>query len=306
MLGVFFVIYSFQSATPEERQILWRNIKQANPLWIGLSLIFGVFSHLSRAYRWKYLLQPLGYKVKLSNSFMAVMAGYLANLGIPRSGEVLRGATVASYENIPFQKVFGTIISERVADLIMLLLVIMLALFFQYDLLFFFFNEYNINPILSLTALIILIFIGIYTLKLIKGSKSNKLAKLRNFLNGILEGVTSIFRIKNTAAFLVHTIFIWVMYIAMFWIIKFAVPGTENLSFSYILIAFIVGSFAISLTNGGIGVFPIAIGAILIFFEVPQQDGEAFGWLVWGSQTLLNVVLGSLSLLFLPLLNKIK
>jgi len=303
-LGVFFILFSFKSSTPEEREILWQNIVRADLFWVICSLVLGVLSHLSRAYRYKFLVNPLGYKIKLSNSFMAVMVAYLANLGIPRSGEVLRGATIASYEGIPFQKAFGTIISERVADLLMLLLVIAVTLLFQYEQLIYFFEANNINPILSILILFFLVFVGFWILKIIINSTSKKLSKLRDFLNGILEGMLSILNMKNSWAFIFHTFFIWAMYVGMFFIIKYAVPGTEQLAFSSILVAFIVGSFAISVTNGGIGVFPVAIGAVLIFFGISKQDGEAFGWIVWGTQTLLNIVLGGLSLIFLPILNK--
>lgn len=235
---------------------------------------------------------------------MAVMAGYLANLGIPRSGEVLRGATVASYEKIPFEKVFGTIISERVADLLMLLLIILITLLFQYDQLLYFFEENNINPIISIVVLLIFIFFGFWVVKFIRNSTSPRFKKIKEFLNGILEGMISILKMKNSAAFIFHTVFIWIMYIAMFFVVKYAITGTETLTLSSILVAFIVGSFAISVTNGGIGVYPIAVGAILMVFGVNQQDGEAFGWVIWGTQTFLNLVLGGLSLIFLPILNK--
>ncbi|HIB36440.1 lysylphosphatidylglycerol synthase transmembrane domain-containing protein [Mesonia sp.] len=304
LLGVFFVYYSISSATPTERATLWQNIIKANPLYIILSLSFGVLSHLSRAYRWKFLIQPMSYQLRLSVSFMSIMAGYLANLGIPRSGEVLRAATTSTYEKIPFQKTIGTIISERVADLVMLLLVICLTLLLQYESLFYFFEEYNINPIWSIAILFFLVLVGFGVLKFILNSTSAKLEKLQIFVKGILEGMLSIFKMKKFFAFIFHTFFIWIMYIAMFWIIQYAIPGTENLDFSVILVAFIVGSFAITITNGGVGIFPVVIGAVLLFFEVPKQDGEAFGWLVWGTQTILNIVLGGLSLLFLPILNK--
>ncbi|NJX17107.1 lysylphosphatidylglycerol synthase transmembrane domain-containing protein, partial [Tamlana crocina] len=112
LLGVFLIWYSLSSATPQEREELWNNIKLAELEWVMLSVFFGILSHLSRAYRWKYLLEPLGYRPQFANSFMAVMGGYLANLGVPRSGEVLRAATVSTYEDIPFDKAFGTIVSE--------------------------------------------------------------------------------------------------------------------------------------------------------------------------------------------------
>ncbi|MEE3149171.1 MAG: lysylphosphatidylglycerol synthase transmembrane domain-containing protein, partial [Bacteroidota bacterium] len=132
-IGILLIYYSLSSATPQERAILWNNIKDAPPVYIAVSLMFGVLSHLSRAYRWQYLLQPMGYHPKLSNRFMAVMAAYLANLGIPRSGELLRGALLTTYEDVPFEKAFGTIISERIADFLMLLLVVGIAIVLQTD-----------------------------------------------------------------------------------------------------------------------------------------------------------------------------
>lgn len=304
VLGVFLIIYSIGSATQEERQNLWQNIRNANLFWLILSAICGLLSHASRAYRWKYLIQPLGYKIHFANSFMAVMAAYLANLGIPRSGEVLRGASIATYEKIPFQKVFGTIISERVADLLMLLLIVAGTLLFHTTTLVTFFNEKNINPFFSLLVLFALVMFGLLFLRLIKKSKNKFLKRLKNFAIGILDGMKSILKMRKTFAFLCHTVFIWAMYICMFFLIKYAIPETQNLGFGAIMVAFVVGSFAISITNGGIGVYPIAVGAVLLLFGISKEAGEAFGWIVWGTQTLLNLVIGGLSMLFLPIFNR--
>ncbi|MDR6299587.1 lysylphosphatidylglycerol synthase transmembrane domain-containing protein [Mesonia maritima] len=302
-LGVFLIFYSVNSATPAEREKLINNILEADPIWLVLSAFCGILSHLSRAYRWKYLLAPMGYKLRLHNSFMAVMAGYLANLGIPRSGEVLRGATIANYEDIPFEKTFGTIISERVADLIMLLIILGITIFFQANTILPYFQSHNINPFFTIIILLILIVFGIIFLKIIQRSSNPFLMKVKTFGKGILEGMKSILKMKNTFAFLAHTIFIWAMYILMFYLVKFAVPGTTDLSLDAILVAFVIGSFAISVTNGGIGIYPIAIGAVLLLFGIPKEDGEAFGWVIWGTQTLLNLVIGGLSMIFLPLVN---
>ncbi len=148
MLGVFLIWYSLKSATPQEREDLLNNITSANPWFILLSMLFGLLSHLSRAYRWKFLLEPMGYKPKFLNRFMAVMIAYLANFGIPRSGEILRGVTLSSYEDIPFEKVFGTIISERIADFIMLLAVVGIAMLMQTDDLIAYFQSNQINPLI--------------------------------------------------------------------------------------------------------------------------------------------------------------
>lgn len=306
LLGVFFIYYSIKSATPEERLELWENITSAHPGWIALSILCGLLSHLSRAYRWKYLLQPLGYRPRFANRFMAVMAGYLANFGIPRSGEVLRGLTVSSYEDIPFEKAFGTIISERIADFIMLLLIIGFTLLLQAEYLLTYFRENEINPLVTLGLLVALLFLGILMLKIIRKSSLPIMVRVKKFAKGLVEGMRSILGMKQKWAFILHTIFIWVMYILMTYVLIFTIPETSRLSFGIVMVMFVVGSFTISATNGGIGVYPVAIGAALMLFGISKQGGEALGWITWGSQTLLVILLGGFSFLFLPVFNRKK
>lgn len=306
MLGVFLIWFSIKNATPLEREELLNNITSANPIFIIISLLCGLLSHLSRAYRWKFLLEPLGYKPQFANSFMAVMIAYLANFGIPRSGEVLRGVTISSYENIPFEKAFGTIISERIADFIMLLLVIAAAMILQTEYLLAYFEDNNINPFFTIAILLGLLALGVFFLKIIKKSKIGVLKKIKKFAKGLLQGMRSILKMKQKGAFLFHTLFIWLMYICMFYALIFTVPETSGLPFGVVLLAFVVGSFAISATNGGIGVYPIAIGASLMLFGISKQGGEAFGWITWGTQTLLIIIVGGLSFLFLPIYNRKK
>jgi uncharacterized protein (TIRG00374 family) len=131
VLGVFFLWYFFNETTSHQREEIWQNVKGANLYWVSLSVFLGVLSHAIRASRWRLLLKPLSDEPKFSTCFFTVMFGYLANLGIPRSGEVLRGATYSSYSKISFEQSFGTIITERVVDLVMLLFVIGLALVLQ-------------------------------------------------------------------------------------------------------------------------------------------------------------------------------
>lgn len=303
-MGIFLIWYSLKNATAQEREQLLENITQAHPGFIFLSVLFGLLSHLSRAYRWKFLLEPLGFKPRFANSFMAVMIGYLANFGIPRSGEVLRGVTVSSYEKIPFEKVFGTIISERIADFIMLMLVLGITMILQTEFLLTYFDTNNINPFLTIAVLFVIVIIGVIILKQIQKSERGILLKVKEFAKGLLEGMRSIFQMKNKAAFLFHTVFIWLMYILMFYVLIFTVPETSNMSFGVVMVAFVVGSFAISATNGGIGVYPVAIGASLMLFGISKEGGEAFGWITWGTQSLLVIIIGGLSFLFLPIFNR--
>lgn len=303
-MGVFLIWYMVSSATPQEREKLWGNIVDADKFWIIVSLICGLLSHASRAYRWKYMLEPLGYTPKFYNSFMAVMIAYLANLGIPRSGEVLRGATVSTYEGIPFEKAFGTIVSERMADLVMLLIIVAIAVFLQTDTLLAYFKDQQINPFIAIIVLTVLVLGVLLVIKVLKISQNKIIVKIRNFTEGLLDGMKSILKMKRKKEFIAHTLFIWIMYLLMFGVIKYCIPAVENMGIPAILAAFVVGSFAISATNGGIGVYPFAIGTILIYFGIDKQDGEAFGWIIWGSQTLLNIVIGGLSFFLLPILNR--
>jgi len=306
LLGVFLIYYSLKTATPQERQELLDHIVTADPKWLILSVIFGILAHLSRAYRWKFMLQPMGYKPKFINSFMAVMVGYLANFGVPRSGELLRAATLSTYEKVPFEKAFGSIISERIADFIVLLCIITIALIFQAEHLLEYFQIYNINPLFTTTALLLVMVVGILILKWIKKSKLPVFLKIKGFVKGLLEGMQSILQMKQKWAFIFHTIFIWVMYLLMFYVIVFTIPETTTLNFGAVMAAFVIGSLAISATNGGIGVYPVAIGAILVLFDISKQSGEAFGWLTWGAQTVVVLVFGTLSFIFLPVFNRQK
>lgn len=306
LLGIFLIWYSIQSATPAEREELLNNILTADPFWVAVSFILGTLSHLSRAYRWKFMLEPMGYRPRFANNFMAVMVGYLANFGIPRSGEVLRAATLASYENVPFEKGFGSIISERIADLLALFLITLIALILQTDTLLSYFEANNINPVLSIVFLLLLTGLGVIALYFIRKSKLPLIIRFKKLAAGLLEGMRSIIKMRKKWAFLFHTVFIWTMYVLMFYTITFSIPETAEAGAGAIMAAFIAGSFAISATNAGVGVYPVAIGAVLMLYGISKQSGEAFGWITWTTQTMVVLIFGGLSFLFLPILNRKK
>jgi hypothetical protein len=213
---------------------------------------------------------------------------------------------LATYEHVPFQKGFGTIVTERVIDLVMLFLIVAIALFLQTEIIWSFLQQKGFNLIL----LSVLLFSGILILSLgmyvLKKSKSKFALKLKTFLRGLLEGILSIFEMKNKWGFVLHTLFIWLAYIAMFWVIKYTVLETVDLSISQLLVAFVAGAFAMSATNGGIGIYPIAVSSALAIFGIGKVSGDAFGWIMWISQTLMIVVFGAISFLILPLWNRNK
>jgi len=301
-LGVFLVIYSYLSTDEIIRSQIYFYIRQANPLYVGLSLLFALLSHVSRAIRWNYLLRPLGYQTPLLSSFYFVMMAYFANLGIPRSGEVLRATSLRTYEKVPFEKGFGTIVTERIIDLVMLFIVIGVTLFLQTERLTKLMASNKKALVISVLVLIIAV-VGLWvSIAVLKKSTLEIAQKLTRFLEGIQSGLLSVFKMKQKGYFIAHTLFIWACYIAMFWVIKYTLPETESLGLSELLVAFIAGSFAMTATNGGVGLYPIAVRASLALFGISFASGEAFGWILWISQTLMIVLCGAFCFLSLPLI----
>ncbi len=303
-LGVFFVWVSFANTTEEQRKDIWYNVQNADLLWVIISIALGFLSHVIRANRWKLLLQPLNDKPRFSNCFYAVMFGYLANLGIPRSGEFLRGASYASYSRLSFEQSFGTIITERLVDFVMLISIIGITLLIQADELLFYLELNNINPLKTLLYLLVILGFFLIALKVLKKSSNALILKIKNFLFGLSKGIKSILELEQKWSFILQTLAIWILYVAMFWIIKFSIQGTEELSFGAVLVGFIAGSFAMSVTSGGIGLYPLAIASVYKMFDIPIESGQAFGWVLWSAQTLLVLVLGVLSAVLLPIVNK--
>jgi len=304
LIGVGLVFYSFSSTSPEDREKILESIQNANLVWVFLSIFIGILSHVSRAIRWNYLLAPLGHKPRLINNVLIILISYFANTLVLRSGEFLRATALNTYENVPFEKGFGTIVTERIIDVIMLLLIIAAALLFQTDVILGILQENGIGLVGSLLLLLVGV-LGLYiAIRIIKKSTSNFAIKIKTFLNGLLDGVLSIFKMKNKAAFIFHTFFIWACYIGMFWVIKFTVPETTELPLGAFLVAFVAGAFAMAATNGGLGLFPIVVTAALSVYGVSKTSGDAYGWIMWTAQTLMVVVFGTISFIVLPLLNR--
>ncbi len=306
VLGVFLVWYSYNATSPEDRKQILFYIKEADVLWVSLSILLGILSHVSRAIRWNYLLEPLGYQPKLKNNLLIILMSYFANLGIPRTGEVLRATALTTYEDVPFEKGFGTIVTERVIDVIMLLSIVLLALVLQTDVIMDVLQKKGLDIKGILLLLGAALVAGTFFILFIKKSSNSIAIKIKSFVKGLLDGVFSIFKMKRKWSFVFHTLFIWGCYIGMLWVIKFTVPETVELTFSQLLVAFVAGAFAMATTNGGIGLYPIAVSNALAIFGISSVAGDAFGWIIWISQTLMIVVFGAISFLLLPLLNRNK
>ncbi|MEP1489896.1 MAG: lysylphosphatidylglycerol synthase transmembrane domain-containing protein [Algibacter sp.] len=302
LLGVFLVWYSLRDVPLPKILEYW---KSSNKNWILLGLFLGFLSHLSRAYRWRFQLEPLGYHIKFGNSVMAVFATYLINYTIPRAGEVARATILTNYEDVPFEKGIGTIVAERIADLIVMLGVITITLFLEFDFIYSFLVE-KFDPFKVIITLIVFVFLAFIFFRFIKNSESKFAIKLKGFVNGLIEGATSIFKMKKKWAFIFHTLFIWTMYVLMFYVTSFAIGDLNGIPTGAILIGFISASFSIAATSGGIGAYPVAVYLGFSIFGIAEEPSIAFGWIMWASQTLMIIVFGGLSLIYLPIYNRKK
>ena len=305
-IGIFFIYLSYNNTTPEDRENIFLHIKNAEYRFVLLSAVFGALSHISRAYRWKFLLAPLGYRPRLINSVLAVLIGYVSNLGIPRSGELFRATVMDRFENIPFQKGFGTVIAERLVDLVILLCFISLALILQFDLIWDILAKKSINPVQIIIIIVSGVVLSLVLRKFINQSNNRFLNKVRLFFAGLWEGIISLKKMEHKWAFIGHTLFIWLMYLAMFYIIKFSIPETASLGLESLIAAFVVGALAISATNGGVGIYPFSVSLVLIAYGISKESSLAFGWIMWTSQTVMVVLFGSLAFFALPLVNRSK
>lgn len=302
-LGFFLIWYVYQSFTPTQLTETKKYFSNANYGFVALSVLLSVLSHFSRAYRWSFMLEPMGYKTKLANNFMAISVAYLMNILIPKSGEVSRAIILDKYEGVPFQKGFGSIISERIVDLIFLLVFTIVALTIKFDVLY----DFVINSIPKSSLYLIaagIIAVGIAIPLYIKFSNSNINKKLKTFVIGLKEGVFSILKMRKKGAFILHSFIIWSLYILSFYTALQALPETSAIPIGTVIITFVVGSFTFAFTNSGFGTYPAAIAGILTIFGIAKTAGVAFGWIVWVSNISSVIFFGVISLALLPLFNR--
>tara|TARA_B100001939_G_scaffold84556_2_gene72213 strand:+ start:3691 stop:4602 length:912 start_codon:yes stop_codon:yes gene_type:complete len=302
-VGIFCIYFSF-------RNIVFSDFTQyflkINYLWVAIGILLGALSHISRSYRWKFLINPLGYKLGFINSVLAVFSAYLINYTIPRAGDLARATMISKYEKIPLEKTLGTIVAERAVDVICIIVIICIGLIIEFQKI----SEELINLtqnteistiLIYVVAIFLLLFISNRVLK-----KSKYYKSLSNFFFGIIEGLTVIFKMKNRNLFIFHSIFIWLMYILMFWATSKAFVDLQEVTFFQLMISFTLAALSIMFSNGGIGIYPLAVEESLGWYGIQSTTGLAFGWVSWLSQTMMVVFFGGLSLFVLPFINRNK
>ena len=302
-IGVFCIYYSFKDISFSEFKEYFTKI---NYLWVFVGISLGALSHISRSYRWKFLIEPLGYKLGFINSILTVFSAYLINYTVPRAGDIARGTMISKYENIPFEKAIGTIVAERAVDVLCIFIIIMIGLIIEFDKisnkLIGFVKESDFSTLLWSLSIVLIFLITIYLI--IKRFKFYK--KIKSFLSGLIDGMTIIFKMKNRNQFIFHSIFIWLMYVLMFYFTSKAFIELNQVTFFQLTISFTLAALSIMLSNGGVGIYPLAVEESLGWYGVQSATGLAFGWVMWLSQTLMVVIFGGLSLFILPFINRSK
>lgn len=302
--------------TTEEVDATLESFRNANYFWLFSILLLGLFSNFVRAQRWRLLLQPLGYNPGFWNTFFSINVMFFANLFIPRLGEVTRCGILAKYEDVPVEKSIGTMVVERLIDLICLLSLLGILLICEYDLIWGMFYEKFFGPKegpqmhialkygIPFFILLGLVVVSVYIAK--KHGWEQLKTTLITRLKGLWEGVISVKRLEKFGQFIILTIAMWIAYLSMSYVAFFSLEQTTHLGVLPALGCLIFGGFAMVATPGGIGAYPLAIRAILLLYGINETIGGALGTLVWASQTSGVFLSGLLSLILLALTNPSK
>ncbi len=287
--------------------ILWENVKNANYFWVVIAGLIALVAHWSRAYRWKLMLQPMGYDPSAFRSTIAVLIGYVTNLVLPRAGEFARSASLQDLEKVPFEKSFGAVVAERLIDVFVLLFLIVLNLSLEFtrlkDFFFDLIGDKVSNPSLLIGGLVgVTIVFGLFFLWVRKNDQKLQrfgfYAKIKKLVTGLWEGFTSVRNLKNPKAFIAHTLLIWTMYYLMTWFLCFSMPQTAELGPLAGLTMLVMGTIGMAApTVGGIGSYHFLVGKIVALYGLNAQDGITLATFMHTMQGIIFVIIFGLTAL---------
>lgn len=274
--------------------------------YVIASMVMGYLAFISRGVRWNLLLAPLGKKAKTWNSIHAISIGYLANAAVPRAGELARCTSLRSTDRIPVDRLFGTVVLERAIDGLMLVLLMLTTVILEFEDFIAFFDSASArdtggsNRGLYIKGAIAAAAVGgVILLYLLRGRFRHHpaYAKVRSFWQGFKEGFRSLAKVENKAAFIGHTLFIWLMYYLMIYVVVFALPATENIDPSSGLFLMIVGGLGMVVPSpGGIGSYHYLVMLGMIVLGIDRADGLSFATLVHGGQFIMTIIAGLIGL----------
>ena len=316
-LGILLLYFAFRGVAFEELASI---LHRVNFWWIGLSLLFAGISFFSRARRWILLIEPLGYRPSFKNTYHSLMVGYLSNYALPRLGEVTRCVTLGNREKIPVDSLIGTVIVERVIDLLMLALIMLVLLFSWMEKFGAFFNEQVYEPLeqkfielfggtwvlwLIVVAFVLLLFGLIYLFRK-QLARFSVIRKLRDILKGVLNGLKTIYRMERKWEFILHSVLIWFLYILMTWVVVFSLEELSGLTFVDGMFLLVIGGLGMSApVTAGFGAYHwITSRGLMFVYDFSLETGTAYAILAHESNSLLTILLGALSYLILIISGK--
>ena len=290
---------------------LWADLKDANYSWLMLSVLFGLFAYIGRARRWKLLIFPLGYKPSFKNVFYSLMTGYLANLALPRIGEITRCVALGKKEKIPVDQLIGTVVVERTIDFLSLLSIMVLLIFTSGDQIGLFlknsilipiqeqvFKIFGVTWILWLILFILMVVLLVLLVRYKKALRKIRVfSKLFDLARGIINGLKTITNLQRKWEFIALTVFIWLNYALMTWVVVFSIESTSFLTFRDSIFLLVIGGLAMSApVQSGLGAFHYIISrGLLIVKGIPIEDGLAYATLTHESQLIFVVIIGAIS-----------
>ena len=296
---------------------------QSDWRWIAISCFFLLCAHVTRAWRWGMLIEPLGHKPGIVNSSVSVLTGYFANYIVPRMGEVTRCGTLYRLERIPVSLSFGTVVAERIFDVLILLIMIGLNFILEFDRLSTFFSDFFQSKVgggsggsgsgmllgILIAGLLAVAIVGIVIIK--NASLRSKLqqnaiiGKIIEFAKGMLDGLLSVRKLRNPGLFIFSTILIWVLYYLVSYVLFFCIPETSNLGPLAGLTLLVVGAIGMTApTQGGIGAYHLLVGNVMVLYGLSQNDGITLATFIHGAQMLFMLVVGALAFLYVLIQNK--
>ena len=303
-IGFFLVWWQFDKMTPLQKTQFGESLKYANYWLLIPVIILAILSHISRAVRWKILIEPMNYKPSTANTFYSVMAGYLVNTFVPRAGEIFKCTLLSRYEKIPFNKLIGTILVERAFDFACYIIFIIITILIQIRHVSSFVNkklsqlaagDHGVPIWAKLIFIIAIILIIVFFFKWIfkRFAHHRHIISIKGFHIGLKEGFSAIARLKNRGWFIFHTIFIWTMYLLEIYIGFSALSATSHLGMVEACSVLSLATLGMIISPGGIGAFPLAVQEVLLIYHV---DNVSFGWVIWGVSTAIVIVFGLLSI----------
>jgi len=316
-LGILLLYFAFRGVAFDELAL---TLQRVNFWWIGLSLTFAFISFFLRARRWMLLIEPLGFKPSFKNTYHSLMVGYLSNYALPRLGELTRCVTLGKREKIPVDSLFGTVIIERVVDLLMLMLILVVLLFSWMDKFGAFFSEQVAQPlqqkfielfggawifwvIVVAAFLILILLIYLFRRSL---ARFSLFRKIKEILVGVVDGLKTIYRMKRKWEFILLSVLIWFLYIMMTWVVVFALEELSGLTFIDGVFLLVIGGLGMSApVTAGFGAYHwITSRGLMAVYDFSLETGSAYAILAHESNSLLTILLGAISYTLLMLSRK--